>query len=258
MSEFLVKGKHFARNHIWFETVPDYQIDTNCDVIVIHGNPTPVSRIGKHSCKVELQRTGISDLTLSEEALFGLVSKSIRNHINRSKRENVEVHVYRTEAEIESILVAFAEMYHGMFLEKGMADRFLEVNDLRAYAKKNVLIVTTASINGEVVKFNAHIHNGTYARGLYGCSHFRTVDKETRNAIGRAGEYLDWMDLLYCKELGITEYDWGGLSSFENPNGIDKYKMKFGIEFREYYNITCYCSPRAKAYYWVKGLLGAK
>lgn len=256
MSEFLMQGRHFTINHVWFETAQNFPFGNQYDILVIHGNPDPCEKIGKHRCKSELQRTCITDLTKSDEEMFSLVSKSIRNHINRSKRENVQITVYEKEADILSVLDDFAEMYHGMFLEKGMPERYLDVPSLEAYAKQGALVVTAAAIDGQIVKFNAHIHNGVLARGLYGCSQFRAVDKEISNAIGRAGEYLDWMDMLYFKQLGIKEYDWGGISSFENPNGIDKYKMKFGVEFREYYTITCRVSLRAKAIYQVKRLLG--
>ena len=33
-------------------------------------------------------------------------------------------------------------------------------------------------------------------------------------------------------------YDWGGLSSFDNPNGIDTFKMSFGGEKVIYYDET--------------------
>lgn len=256
MSQFLVKGKHFTRNHIWFEDAAAQTISGDYDVLILHGNPVAVEKIGSRKCQSELQRTAVTDLTKSEEELFSLVTKSIRNHVNRSKRENVQIAVYRDAAELEPVLKDFAEMYHGMFLEKGMPDRFLEVNELQAYAAQGALVVSTASIDGDVVRFNAYIHNGSQARALYSCSQFRSVEKDVYQAIGRAGEYLDWMDLLYCKQMGVTEFDWGGITSFEEPNSIDKYKMKFGVEFREYYNLTCICSFRAKVYYLLRSLLG--
>lgn len=252
MSEFFVKGKHFVRKHVWFENANDFRIDGNYDVVIFHGNPNKLERIGKYKCQSELQRTGISDLTKSEEELFSQLSKSIRNHVNRSKRENVQFRVYCDEASINAVMDDFAAMYHEMFVEKGMKDIFLNVNNLRAYAKQDALLVTSVEIGGQITGFNAYVIDKTHARCLNGCSLFRNVDKETQNAIGRADEYLHWRDMLLCKNMGITEYDWGGLVSFENPNGIDQFKMKFGIEPREYYNITCICSFRAKVYYGIK------
>lgn len=256
MSEFLIPGRHFSVNHVWFENAQNFPFRNQYDILVIHGNPEPLKKLGHYTCTSELQRTCITDLTKSEEELFSLVTKSIRNHVNRCKRENVQIAVYKDEADILSILGPFSQMYQQMFLEKGMSEKALDIDALNVYAKHGSLVVSSASVDGQIVRFNAYLHNGLYARALYSCSLFREVDKETSQAIGRAGEYLDWMDLLYCKQLGIKEYDWGGITSFENPNGIDKYKMKFGVEFREYYNITCRCTFRSKVIYHIKHLLG--
>lgn len=256
MSQFLVKGKHFIRNHVWFESAGDTLIHGGYDILIIHGNQEPVKTLGNKTCEAELQRTGISDLTKSEEDLLRLVSSTIRNHINRCKRENIIVSVFRKETDVLSVLKDFAETYHGMYAEKGMPDRYLPLDELKSYAKDGSLLITTAEINGQPVQYHAYILDETHTRLLFSCSHFRSADKEFRQAIGRANDYLHWMDLLYCKQLGITEYDWGGITSFEEPNGIDKYKMKFGIEFREYYNITCIRSFPAKVYYRLRRLIG--
>lgn len=255
MSEFLVNGKHFLRNHIWFENANDYKINGNYDVLIVHGNPEKLEKIGKYKCQSELQRTGISDLTKSEEELFGLLSKTVRRHVNRAKRENVQFKVYRDEISINAVMDEFAAMYHEMFMEKGIKGIFLDIDTLRVYAKENALIVTSVEIEGQITQFIAYITDQTHVRALNKCSLFRNVDKETQNAIGRADKYQQWMDMLVCKELGIKEFDWGGISSFENPNGIDQFKMQFGIEPREYYNITCICSFRAKVYYGIKKVL---
>lgn len=54
------------------------------------------------------------------------------------------------------------------------------------------------------------------------------ADSAMRNAIGRANKYLHWHDWLLLKNIGVIEYDWGGIASYDNPNGIDKFKMSFG------------------------------
>lgn len=256
MSEFLMQGRNFTINHVWFEPAQNFPFHNQYDIIVIHGNPDPLEKLGKHSCKSDLQQTCISDLTKSEEELLHLVSSTIRNSINRCKRENVSVMIYRNEHDILSVMDRFAETYHGLFLEKGMPDKYLPMEELYTYAKADSLLITTADIDGQSVQYHAYILDKAHARLLFSCSHFRSVAKEFKQAIGRSNDYLHWMDMLYLKQQGIKEYDWGGISSFENPNGIDKYKMKFGVEFREYYNITCRCSFRSKVVYYIKYLLG--
>lgn len=64
---------------------------------------------------------------------------------------------------------------------------------------------------------------------------------------GMAGHYLPINEL--------KEYDWGGIASYESPNGIDKFKMSFGGEYRKYYNLFCNCSFTARAYAKIRKLL---
>lgn len=44
----------------------------------------------------------------------------------------------------------------------------------------------------------------------------------------------------------------GGISSYSNPNGIDKFKMSFGGEYRKYFNVFAICSKKAKIQYYIK------
>ena len=42
--------------------------------------------------------------------------------------------------------------------------------------------------------------------------------------------------MLYFKEKGISEYDWGGINDLDQPNDIAKFKMSFGGVPVKYYN----------------------
>jgi len=52
--------------------------------------------------------------------------------------------------------------------------------------------------------------------------------------VGMANKRLHWADIVHFKNFGLTTYDWGGISDFDNPNGIDNFKMKFGGNKIEY------------------------
>lgn len=90
---------------------------------------------------------------------------------------------------------------------------------------------------------------------LHHRARLRVADSAMRNAIGRANKYLHWHDWLLLKNIGVIEYDWGGIASYDNPNGIDKFKMSFGGEYRKYYNISAVCSLRAKLYTLLRKVL---
>lgn len=49
------------------------------------------NRVGRFNCIASPQETLISDLSIAEENLWGLTTKTVRNEINRSKREDVGI-----------------------------------------------------------------------------------------------------------------------------------------------------------------------
>lgn len=253
MSRFLVRGKRFTTKHIWFETVNNVD-RRGCDNLIIHGNRE--NNIHLKDCVTSEQLTLISDLSCSEEELRAKMTKTVKNEINRCIRENVVVMSYDGQAVTDELLSGFAAMYHEMYEEKGLHGQYLPVNELKAYAKHNALVITTAEIDGKVVVYHSYIKDDLHSRFLQSCSEFRVADTAMRNAIGRANKYLHWNDWLILKKMGVVEYDWGGIVSYDDPNGIDKFKMSFGGECRKYFNISCVCSLRAKLYRRFRRMVG--
>ena len=252
MSEFIVKGKHFSTKHIWFETKID-NIGGGYDKLLIHGiSQCDVALKDCISCE---QETLISDLSCSEDELRAKMTKTIKNEINRCVRENVVAKSYEGQAITDDLLSEFATMYHEMYEEKEIHGHYLPISELKEYAKQKALIITTAEINNKVVVYHSYIKDDLHSRFLQSCSEFRVADSAMRNAIGRANKYLHWHDWLLLKNVGVIEYDWGGIASYDNPNGIDKFKMSFGGEYRKYYNISAVCSLRAKLYTLLRKVL---
>lgn len=255
MSRFLVKGKHFVSEHVWFEN--DIEENGQCDYLIVHGISELGNTINAKKYIVCKQETLISDLTQTEEEIYLKLSKTNRNEINRSKREEVPIKVWSSEEIMRNnhILNDFAIMYRNMYEEKGLKGHTLNINELKAYAQAGALIITTSSINNSIVVYHSYIIGEKYSRLLHSCSEFRVSDNKMRNAIGRANKYLHWNDFIYLKSIGIQEYDWGGVSSLEKPNGIDKFKLAFGGYEKVYYNIRKTCSFRAKIYARMKRVL---
>lgn len=248
MSEFLTRGRHFSTKHVWFEN--GEPTIGGCDRLTIHGFGEPKKRLGGRICCESVpQESLISYLSVPEEELWGLMTKTVRNEVSRSEREGVRFVVYRgIEILSGELLNAFAQMYREMYEEKGMPGEVLPVEDLKVYAEQDALIITVAEIDGQPVVYHSYIHDAMHSRLLHSCSQFRAADNAMRNAIGRANKFLHWNDWLLFKKMGIQEYDWGGIASYEEPNGIDRFKMAFGGTYRKYYNLYCDCSLRARAY----------
>jgi hypothetical protein len=61
---------------------------------------------------------------------------------------------------------------------------------------------------------------------------------------GMANKWLIYNDMLWLKKQGVVNYDWGGIFSFDKPNGIDRFKMLFGGRQAQVYN--CYVGNTIK------------
>lgn len=180
--------------------------------------------------------------------MFSLFTATVKNEIRRAGRELTVARVYTSEKiqKDPSVLDSFGAMYHEMYAEKGMQGQYLPVAELKAYAKAGKLTVTTAAMEDKLIVYHSYVHDGQNARLLHSCSEFRAADNATRNAIGRANKFLHWEDMRYLKGIGVTRYDWGGVASPTEPNGIDKFKMSFGGSPITYYNVLEVQSLRAK------------
>ncbi len=252
MSKYLIKGKRFLSYRIWFEVPKELP---KCDYVLLYGvAETDIGKINKISSKVA-QSTLCTDLAEDENVIFSKFSSTVRNEINRSEKDGVKTIIFESSElkQNRETVEAFSEMYSAMYKEKGMKES-LNINELNSYIENGDLLLTAVYTDNTPLIFHSYIKNGQNARLLHSCSEFRVSDKGMRNFIGRANKYLHWTDMLYLKSEGVTNYDWGGIHSFEEPNGIDKFKMAFGGERKEYYNLWVYKSLKAKIYNFIKNM----
>lgn len=248
MSQFYIKSKHFTTKHVWFEPFDPKKIGGGCDRLIVYGCLTEEKRIGRIPCTAVPRKTLITNLNAPVEELWKQPTKTIRNEINRSKRENVQVAVYSGREITDELLRGFDRMFHEMFEEKGISERTLPLGELREYASKDALVITAALIDDIPVVYHSYITDDSHSRLLHSCSQFRAADNAQRNAIGRANKYLHWCDWLYLKEKGVKEYDWGCIGSYECPSSIDQFKLSFGGSYKEYYQLSCDYSFAARLY----------
>lgn len=155
------------------------------------------------------------------------MTKTVRNEINRSKREDVKICFYPSNLISDELLNEFESMYIEIYASKKIKTKGLSRKMLKAYIENSALLISVAYINGNPAIYHSYVCDNTHARLLHSCSAFREEDNAFRNAIDRANKYLHWRDWLYLKEMGVIEYDWGEISSYHNPNGIDRFKMSF-------------------------------
>ena len=253
--DFCTKGRFLIKRHIWFVDVEKIADIISCpnkyDEMIIHGNSIPITGKGIE-CKK--QNTLITNLRLSDEELLKKMHKTVRNEINRTKRDCVPVEYYNSDdlKKHTEIIYDFAAMLEKMYSAKGMAGKHVTISEILGYIDSGCLFVGIAWFNENPFIYHVYVKDNNICRLLYSCSDYREEDKENKALIGRVNKFLHWNEMMYFKSDGLTEYDWGGISDFENPNGIDTFKMSFGGERKEYYNIFQHNSLKSRFYHILK------
>jgi hypothetical protein len=191
-------------------------------------------------CKVKIrqqQNSLINDLTLEQDALWSCISKNFRYEIRRAEKEQVVFKFFKGR-EIENqndLIELFKDTYNNMFLNKGMSNKF-NIKMVNKLIEDDSVMFTVAYYENRPWVFHAHIIDKEDARLLYSASEL-WKDKEASNLIGRMNKYLHWKEFLLFKQIGIKRFDWGGVFSIAEPNGIDAFKMSFGGNPISYENL---------------------
>lgn len=237
MIEITYKKKQLQISQIWFPKKNELVGlgKKKSDILFLHGvNRNDVKERFNYANEFH---TCMNYLEEDEADLLAKINKNVRYEIRRNEKEEMEVCFYSASDILkdEKILEIFAQIYEKMYLAKGMEQQ-LNLTAIKEYLKKDTIFFTAVKYNAEIAIFHAYICDGEDTRLWYSASCFRdeTVDQ---NMIGRANKRLHWEDMKFFKNKGYKRYDWGGISDFENPNGIDAFKLKFGGEKITYDNV---------------------
>ncbi len=250
------KGRLLKARNVWFEQVSslDDIPKDGADIVYIYGNSQPLSG-GNMIC--HKQYSAITNLTGTEEELFAALGSTLRYKIKRAEREGTEVSFFSGE-EAACRLPAFAETFENMYEQKGNREE-LPTEEMKTYALDGKLLVSIASIGGKAAVYHSYVCDDKHCRLTFTCSEFRAAStKEEKQAFARANELLHWKDITYFKGRGLFSYDWGGLTSPEDPNGIDRFKLGFGCKKIEYYNIVKPITMKAMLVGEIKSLIAKR
>ena len=236
MERVCYKKNIFKIEHVWYYDNLQDDIESNADILYIHNTDIDKKLINSHTI-INEQFTLYTDLDENIEDLFKKLNGSTKRKINKCTKEKIKYDYYTSNDlyQNSNILKLLKNSYENMYKSKGMNKKF-NMNLIKSYIDENILSMITASKDNKILVYHVYILNKENARSLYSCSEFRT-DTEYKNLIGRANVFLHWMDICHFKDMGIKRYDWGGISSFKNPNGIDRFKMHFRGREVTYYNI---------------------
>ena len=243
----ITSGKYFKTLQVWFESHSSTnEFREHTDSIVLHDNPSPFRESKFTTCSPFLSL--ISDISDVDQWLKG-ITKNYAYEIRRAKNENVNICFYNSE-DIKynpTILNEFNNVYTSMYEQKNLEGHELPIRQIQDYAEHGAMMISSAKVD-EANIFHSYIVGEDSVRLLHSCSLFRGYDNKLRNAMARANKLLHYKDVEYFSSKGKRRYDWGGVTSFDEPNGIDKFKMAFGGVKICYYSVTIRKSPRAKIF----------
>ncbi len=178
----------------------------------------------------DIDSTLITDLHLTEEQIFQQFSRTFRYHINRSQADEIKLYFYTYKAlrdnfsiinDFKNTFMNYCEICNNQSLKK-----VYDEQKIRSYIDNECVLVSKAEFcNGNV--FHLYVFDENDSVLIHSASDYRKNEIDSSLA-GRANKLLHYKDILYFKAMGLRNYDWGNVASFETPNGIDKFKMSFG------------------------------
>lgn len=183
--------------------------------------------------------TVISDLAMTKEELLKCMRKKVRYEVTRAEKEGIIFQAFDSQDikgqrhildEFENAYRKFAD---GLGSE-AVADAYSR-KKIESYLSNDCLLLTRANKDSLLV-YHAYVYDEHKAVLIYSVSDFREEHVD-RNLAGRGNKWLHYQDMLYLKKKGLHAYDWGNISSKEAPNGIDNFKISFGGEITDTYNI---------------------
>ncbi len=239
MIDVVYQKKFLKINQIWYpkeRTIASLlEEKRKADILFVHGVSMEETKGGFRGWQE--YHTCMNDITMSEEDMLTNINKAVKYQFRRSEKDGIEVRFY-TKEDVQAspeLIDTFADIYERMYQSKG-SDTKLNRTAIERYMAADAIVFSAVLHNGEIIVFHSYICDETDARLLHSASCFREESAD-QSMIGRANKRLHWEDIKYFKEKGLIRYDWGGISDFENPNGIDEFKLKFGGEKITYYNV---------------------
>ncbi len=202
--------------------------------------------------------TLLSDLRENEETILSHYSKNCRYEVRRAPKEGVVCAAKCGKEITEQDIITFTDFFEQFWASKGIS--YTEKEKCRAmmrqYAAAGAMALTSASIGDKLLVYHTYILDGRRVRLYQSASQFRTDESITTNIIGVANRYLHYQDMLFVKNVGKEQYDWGGAGRTEDVKSITKFKESFGGEPAIFYNGEEVRGAAPKLYHAATGAIG--
>lgn len=228
----LEKKKSYTLERIWFATT---DVSSEADIIRYLRIEQPQKVFFSQSQSLE---TVITDLTKPIDDILSSATKTVRYEVNKCEKEDVAISFFTAEElkDNEAIVNEFETAY----LDFAKTINVKMVDD--AYSRSKILneidcgtILLSKAEKDGVDVYHVYFCGDKETCLCYSVSNYRD-DSTKRNLAGRMNKLLHVKDMEWFKSRNYKVYDWGNISSSENPNGIDKFKMSFGGKVVTLYN----------------------
>lgn len=173
--------------------------------------------------------TALIDLSMDRGEILSRCGKNTRYKIRRAERDNVKI-------EIEHDKNRFIAFYNSFCRDKKL--QRLKLTSLERFGMK--LCITKAMYNDKSLAMHAYLvdQNISRSRLLYAATLFRQEKNSVkRNFIGMANRFLFYKDMVFFKDSGIRQFDFGGYAKNTDDrdlSGINEFKEGFyGVVIEE-------------------------
>lgn len=203
-------------------------------------------------------RTLLSDLTEDQETILSHFSQNCKYKVRRAQREGVKC-IFKRGREIEKEDIAeYVEFFEEFWCSKGVryTEKEKDLELLTQYAAADAITMSIACVGEKKIVYHIHILEEARARLYQSASQFRVDETISSNVVGFANRYLHYQDMLWFKELGKKQYDWGGAGTGEDVESITKFKESFGGEPVIYYNGEEASGVMPRIYKGLTGIVG--
>lgn len=189
--------------------------------------------------KEEIFNTGIINLKENKDIIFKNFSSTVRNEINRAKREWI---MYKIIDNFKSYKKEYIKFYNKFATLKWLP--IIKHNHFN-WLESNIYL-TAAYYDNSILVYHLYIFDKNIwrIRLLQSCSLFRDNKLEiNKNLIWYANKWLHYFDMIKFKELWFLEYDFWWLYLWETDiekRNIDKFKLRFWPQIEINYNYVKY------------------
>lgn len=221
----LEKKGFYTMERIWFSG----KEKSSADIVRYNRTLQPMSGRFVHCVAAE---TVFSDLKKSTEEILASSTKTIKYEVNKCEKEDINIFFYTASdlknngALVDEFETAYLDFAKDLGLKE--VEEAYQRSKVDNYIECDCILLSKAEKDGVSV-YHVYSCGGQECVLNYSVSNFR-INPSKRNLAGRMNKLLHIKDMDWFREHGYTIYDWGNISSSENPNGIDKFKMSFGGE----------------------------